>query len=329
MKKVYKSIFLSFIIFITSCFSVKALTISNWAEGSYESLKKEGIINEGFLKDQDYTKKITREDFTVLLIEYVLKSNDKIKLSNAKSPFKDTKNEYVVTANQHGIVSGIKKDTFLPNESIKREEACLMIYKAENIANKIAKSDTINYKDKYMISIWAMDAVTSLTNEKIISGMPDGNFYPKKAITIEESFSIINRLILKNKEDEKNTKTLKVEEDPINKTEYEFIFKNMPSNFLSQNTIEREVKETSYEKRKNLYEKFLKTDISNHNKVKTSPRLFFKRDMTNYMIGLEMKKDILDSSKEYQRVFIYEFNESENNKSLNIGNTTYGTWIRK
>lgn len=328
MKRAIGIIFLSVAILLFTIFPSSAVTISSWAKSSYENLKKEDILQETFTKNTNYTIEISREDFANLLVSYLMKVSDAIKLSdNKNSPFKDTNNAYVITAYELGVVSGVNKNTFAPEKPIKREEAALMVFKAENIVGKINKNEVNQFKDKFMISMWARDAVGGLAKEKIISGMPDGNFYPKKTITVEESFAIVNNLLKRNKETQSKVLAFDTGDNYLDKNQYQFIFENIPKSMLSRSQIEQSVNKMPYKTRKALYDKFLKTDLSNSNTIISSPNLVFKYDMTYYIMGLETKKDVINTNKESQRVLMYSFTEINNSNALKITSTSNGTWI--
>ena len=109
------------------------------------------------------------------------KENPKV-TSKMTNPFKDVKKtDYfynaVRWANNNKIVNGTSSKTFSPNESIKRQDMVVIMYKYAQSKGKkyisITKNYNINsFKDHNKVDQYAVTAMTWATCHKIISGKP-------------------------------------------------------------------------------------------------------------------------------------------------------------
>ncbi len=70
-------------------------------------MKKGGIVPDDL--QSYYTTNITREEFCELAVQtyFVLENKDVDDFYTGTSPFSDTNSEYVIIANQLGIVNGL------------------------------------------------------------------------------------------------------------------------------------------------------------------------------------------------------------------------------
>ncbi len=81
----------------------------------------------------------------------------------------------------NGIVAGIDDKTFAPNESITREQMCVMLVnyaKSQKIAIKSVEPEQ-TFSDDKLISDWAKDAVYTCQQANIVNGIGEGEFNPQ------------------------------------------------------------------------------------------------------------------------------------------------------
>lgn len=110
-------------------------------------------------------------------------------------PFTDVGDGYyaadaITWAYNAGVTAGTSNTTFEPELAINREQIVSMLYrfvKAEK------PSGTLSFKDSADISSWAVDAVLWASQNKVVSGYPDGTFLPQNNATRAEVTTIIAR----------------------------------------------------------------------------------------------------------------------------------------
>ncbi len=108
-------------------------------------------------------------------------------------PFTDVGDGYyaadaITWAYNAGVTAGTSNTTFEPELAINREQIVSMIYRFV----KADKPDgTLSFKDSADISSWAVDAVLWASQNKVVSGYPDGTFLPQKNATRAEVTTII------------------------------------------------------------------------------------------------------------------------------------------
>ena len=108
-------------------------------------------------------------------------------------PFTDVGDGYyaadaITWAYNAGVTAGTSNTTFEPELAINREQIVSMIYRFVK-ADK--PSGTLSFKDSADISSWAVDAVLWASQNKVVSGYPDGTFLPQNNATRAEVTTII------------------------------------------------------------------------------------------------------------------------------------------
>lgn len=102
---------------------------------------------------------------------------------------------YVTWAYEAGVVAGLSKDFFAPEDTLTREQMCRMI---ENYAASqglaFSGAYTSDFKDEQEISPWALDCVKSLAGAGIVFGTGGGYFSPKGTATRAECAAIVKRI---------------------------------------------------------------------------------------------------------------------------------------
>ncbi len=108
-------------------------------------------------------------------------------------PFTDVGDGYyaadaITWAYNAGVTAGTSNTTFEPELAINREQIVSMLYrfvKAEK------PSGTLSFKDSADVSSWAVDAVLWASQNKVVSGYPNGTFLPQNNATRAEVTTII------------------------------------------------------------------------------------------------------------------------------------------
>ncbi|MEG2378064.1 MAG: chitobiase/beta-hexosaminidase C-terminal domain-containing protein, partial [Clostridia bacterium] len=96
---------------------------------------------------------------------------------------------------ENGIAQGMGNNKFAPNDSVTREQLCVMLARYLEMAG-IAKPapSNVGFNDALKISTWAVDAVELLSNAGIVLGDNNGNFNPQGEATRAEVAEIFYRL---------------------------------------------------------------------------------------------------------------------------------------
>lgn len=171
----------------------KDLASASWAEEYICYLADRGIVNGVDGDNFEPQRVITRNEFIKIIINALnLLDND------AELPFSDIDAEswacpYVASAYKLGIVNGITSDYFGGNEPITRQDMAVIASKAmKNAGITGAESlEKLPFVDNSKIADYAIDGVSILYNNGILSGYPDGSFNPTEKTTRAQSAKIV------------------------------------------------------------------------------------------------------------------------------------------
>lgn len=163
---------------------------SHWSYDAVSALSTAGIISGYDAVTFLPSNNITRAEFTKLVCA-------SFGIPTANADFVDVAadswyNGYVGGASSYGIVGGYG-DTFGPNDSITRQDAAVIVYRA--LKNEdIILSGTADFTDKMDISLYALTAVGAFKEYGILSG--DGtNFRPLANITRAEAAQLLYKAL--------------------------------------------------------------------------------------------------------------------------------------
>jgi hypothetical protein len=198
-----------------------------WARNSIEVMYAKGYMNAKQLGVEFGTvDPVTRGEFAQLLVKALgLPIN-----ADGEETFIDVKEgysgrsgslahedatweyEYVETAARAGIVRGYSGNIFLPNKSLTREEASLMLAVALNLDFEKNDEDLREelleiFMDGADISYYARPAVLAVHDAEIMEGAritsstlgddgPQFNFYPESRLTRAEAAVMITRVLI-------------------------------------------------------------------------------------------------------------------------------------
>lgn len=167
-----------------------------WAAEAIEALYEKGIVNgvgEGnFAPDEE----VTREQFAVMLMRAfnIVAEGEENCFIDADEGAYYTK--YINMAKKLGIVKGMEENVFGVGSKLKRQDLAVM---AKNTADycgiNIAEITEAKFDDENLISDYAVAAVKSLANAKIINGYEDNTFRPHEYCTRAQAAKIIYELL--------------------------------------------------------------------------------------------------------------------------------------
>ncbi len=167
-----------------------------WAYNAITDLCRKKVVSgygDGTFKPD---ANITREEFVALVIKAF-----NISLSSGNSEFSDVPEDhwatqYIKTAVDNGIVSGIGNNMFGTGNKITREDMCVIIYnciKSLNIG--IGDMGAVTFTDEDSIADYAKEAVSKLQRARIVNGMENGEFMPKGFATRAQAAQIIYNIL--------------------------------------------------------------------------------------------------------------------------------------
>lgn len=191
------SIILIFLFTVNFCYAEPA----TWAKDSFFSLNYEKILSDELKNIEKLQNNITREEFADLIVRLYSKVTRKnIIIFSEINPFNDTDNVMVAKAYNLGIVHGVAKNKFSPEELVTREQIAVMLYNMLNITgNDINSIKNKRFVDENEVSIWAKDAVNFVVNKEILTGVGNNMISPKTYATREQAIVLVNRLMEKFK----------------------------------------------------------------------------------------------------------------------------------
>lgn len=167
---------------------------AKWAEEFIYGLRKKNIVSgyeDGTFKPNESVK---REEFLKMLV-----SSLGIEAENGEYIFADAKDgawyiPYLNAGLKHGIVKGNDAGKFGVGENITREDAAVMLWRILQTKEVNEKNSAESFTDADKISDYAKEAVEKLNTFGVISGMDNGGFAPKEALSRAQSAKILYRL---------------------------------------------------------------------------------------------------------------------------------------
>lgn len=166
-----------------------------WAAASINALAKAQIVS-GYDGKFNPNANITREEF-VKLITAALNITTS---GTGKTEFVDVDSSawylpYISAAVKNGLITGITADLFGTGNYITREDLAVIASRALKMKNIAANSENAQrFEDEALISEYASESVYALKSLGILSGRPDGCFYPQGNATRAEAAAVIYRI---------------------------------------------------------------------------------------------------------------------------------------
>lgn len=172
----------------------------HWAESDIQRLASKFIVKGMTDKLYEPDKRITRAEFTSLLVRSLgLLEDPGAAIFNDIQP-KDWYAGSVGAAVKAGLVNGFENGTFEPNGSITREQMAVMINRALKAAgsdpsSKEAEMRIDKFKDRGAISEWSAASVEQVVRTGIIEGMTDTAFEPSLDSTRAQVATVLKRFL--------------------------------------------------------------------------------------------------------------------------------------
>ena len=190
----FLALIMSLTIFVQATDSAGA-RISDWAATDAGRAERLGLVTNTL--GTDYTRSITRIQFTELVVNCVEKATGST-IDTGSVKFTDTADSAAQKAATVGIVKGTGDSTrFSPGRLITREEVATMLYRAILYTNPtevpVVASFTM-FSDAAQVSDWAQEAMGSMIACGIINGYSDSILAPKANVNIEQAIVLVYRL---------------------------------------------------------------------------------------------------------------------------------------
>jgi hypothetical protein len=166
---------------------------TGWAEPELTQAYAWGLTYPDVMSN--FQNSITREEFCVISVKLYekLTGNAAVPGSN---PFTDTSNQDVLKAYELGIVRGVSADRFAPNNSITRQEMCVMIFRALQAAGEstiIQPGISFTFIDADSIASWALNEVRFCNQRNIMKGTSQSTISPLRNTPREQAIVMIKR----------------------------------------------------------------------------------------------------------------------------------------
>ncbi len=173
----------------------KDLNGYDWALDAIDKLVTKGIVSGTSATTFEPEKSVTRAEFAKLVVAsfgLTLNSDKVISFSDVNQS--EWYKQYVDIAVSNGIVTGYENNTFRPDNTITREEMCVMLARALKSYELEDKESRI-FADANKVSDWATDAVALLSSHGIINGKGNDMFAPLDNASRAESAVTISRIL--------------------------------------------------------------------------------------------------------------------------------------
>lgn len=171
----------------------------HWSKDAVNSMASRLIISRPSVFDPEQI--ITRAKF----VEYLIKGIGLFRTDVADaSLFSDVSGtgdwqDAVTTAVEHGIVQGYGDGTFLPEATLTREEAMVMMANALEYVKivELESGRLSNYDDADQIAAWAQDSAQVVFESRVFNGQSADLIAPKSLLTHAEAITAIYNMLLK------------------------------------------------------------------------------------------------------------------------------------
>ncbi len=162
----------------------------NWAYTYIKRLYDDGVVSGKTSDSFCPEDMVTREEFIKIIAEALnLETGGDVSFADVKDGawYKP----YVAAAVSAGLIQGKEDGTFGVGDKLSRQDAAVILSRALTDL----KSGELVFDDKDEIFPYALEAISAMVNESIITGYEDGTFKPQKHISRAESCAIICRLL--------------------------------------------------------------------------------------------------------------------------------------
>lgn len=173
-----------------------AASIPGWAEAAIADLVNKKIIAGRPNGSFDPQGRITRAEIVKLIVTGL-----EFKAAGNTKKFNDVNDgiwykPFIGIAASNGIVNGVGNQLFKPNDSVSRQDICVMVYNALEAMNvPMPQGEQSAFEDDDKITGYAKEAVTVLRALSIINGRTNRYFDPTATATRAEASVIVKGVL--------------------------------------------------------------------------------------------------------------------------------------
>jgi len=176
---------------------------NNWAREDIEFLAGKKLISGKTETTFEPKSKITRSEFAALLVRALGLPEGTLQ----KGQYRDVPDDAwyagsVAVAGARNIITGYDGRLFKPDHRIAREEMAVMLVRAARVAGKEEalsaeeqEEQLAQFKDRPMISPWAVKDVALAAKAGMINGMPGGYFAPQTDADRAQSAVVLKQFL--------------------------------------------------------------------------------------------------------------------------------------
>ncbi len=167
-----------------------------WAKDQINALAANGIINGIDERTFAPNNTVTRAEFAKMVVSAfgLFDAGATMNFTDTAGHEQDWYYPYVASAAKLGIIQGYSEDnTFRPQQTITRQDMCVMIVRACEATGRFLSSgqQTVTFSDAADIMDYAKEAVDQMTSAGIINGMGDNMFVPQGNATRAQAAKVI------------------------------------------------------------------------------------------------------------------------------------------
>lgn len=172
-------------------------------QGHWGETELAKMIDKGILKGSDGSlaleTSVTRAEFTAMLVRGL-----ELETKSYEGGFSDVNSgdwfaDYVQTAVEQGIISGMGDGTFAGNQVISREEMAKMLVSAFEMTDggKTVPGEVSTFVDREAVSVWAIDYVEKAAGYGLLQGDEERRFLPQNGAQRDQAAVAIGRMLEK------------------------------------------------------------------------------------------------------------------------------------
>ena len=175
--------------------------VSAWAQPEVSAAQDAGLMPSS-LATSAAQGAITRQEFCSVAVNVYKAVTGKAVFASGKRPFRDCDDPSVVAAYELGLVSGYGNGIFKPDDTIKRQDLCVMLNNVVQAAGIDAPANTGDacleeFSDVAAVSSYALDAATRMVDYDVVGGVKhnDGTttLSPADTASREQALIMANR----------------------------------------------------------------------------------------------------------------------------------------
>ncbi len=167
---------------------------ASWAAPAVDYLLEHEYVDREYAAD--FTRPVSRQEFAYYAVKLYEALTGK-KADQSASPFPDTRDPWVGSASQLGLVSGVGDGTFAPDLPVTREQVAVLMLrslKKAGVAYNEASVDHISFSDPD-ISGWALNDVKRAYHIGVMNGVGGNSIAPQRNVTRQETFVLLYNVL--------------------------------------------------------------------------------------------------------------------------------------